>query len=211
MSISACAPAKRGYEVHYCAESVLYHLESATRDLRPRTSAPTANATRSVEGDDRSRRSPVLHRRRPDELFVPGALPDRMTVSPRLITWATRRLVPGERPAAGGAGPAGKILLRRQHRAQHRARSGAARARSRTTVAMKRISACVRPSSRPTGRTMAPMPRRRSRHNIIGSVEQPAYSRRRSPARPCRSPAGPIPHSALRPWKPILMASCGER
>ena len=44
MSISACAWPKRGHEIHYCHESVVYHLESSSRDIR----APQERANREL-------------------------------------------------------------------------------------------------------------------------------------------------------------------
>jgi GT2 family glycosyltransferase len=78
-----------GAEVHYCHDSVIYHLESVSRDVR----APDERANRE-RYEERWKETIV-----PDDLqyYIEDDLmsfsyqaryPIRMTVSPRLITWA---------------------------------------------------------------------------------------------------------------------------
>jgi GT2 family glycosyltransferase len=187
-----------GAEVHYCHESVIYHLESVSRDVR----APDERANR--ERYEARWKETIV----PDDLqyYIEDDLmsfsyqaryPIRMTVSPRLITWAdsdsfreSDRLL-AERARQVTILLKNNIVLNiRVHEAELRALEAERRLRD----AQQRLREAGLEPATGTNGAASPAPKSMPA-NIIGSVEQPGVQ----PA-PVTGPTLPVSGWAHSPF-----------
>jgi GT2 family glycosyltransferase len=174
--VDLCLRARElGAEIHYCHESVIYHLESLSRDVR--SPQETANRERYVARWQETIVPDDFQYYIADELIqitYQARYPVRMTVSPRLATWTAEAAQRVSDRILEERARQVTILLRnnivlntRVHEAELRARE----AEQRALAAEQRLRDAGLESGdhAPAVAPVAPKPS----DGIIGSVEHP--------------------------------------